>query len=49
MGKKIVVGPWTYETILTLIQQTARIVLGVPAFFSDRFSTSLQLTISTTS
>ena len=35
------VGPRTYETALTLIQQTARIVLGIPVFFSDGFSSYL--------
>jgi IS1 family transposase len=40
-----VVGPRTSETALTLIQRTARIVLGVPAFFSDGFSTYLQALI----
>ncbi len=33
-----VVGPRTYETALQLIQVTARIILGVPVFFSDGFS-----------
>jgi IS1 family transposase/transposase-like protein len=40
-----VVGPRTYETARTLIQLTARIVLGIPAFFSDGFSTYLQALI----
>jgi IS1 family transposase/transposase-like protein len=34
----MVVGPRTFETALTLIQITARIVLGIPCFFSDGFS-----------
>jgi len=33
-----VVGPRTAETALKLIQLTAAIVLGIPAFFSDGFS-----------
>lgn len=37
-----VVGPRTSETALTLIQRTARIVSGIPAFFSDGFSAYLQ-------
>ena len=34
----MVAGPRTFETALTLIQMTARIVLGIPCFFSDGFS-----------
>jgi IS1 family transposase/transposase-like protein len=33
-----VVGPRVYETALSLIQMTAQIVKGIPAFFSDGFS-----------
>lgn len=40
-----VVGPRTYETAVKLIQLTARIVLGIPAFFSDGFSTYLSALI----
>lgn len=40
-----VVGPRTSETALTLIQKTARIVSGIPAFFSDGFSTYFQALI----
>ena len=36
------VGPRTYETALKLIEMTARIVLGVPCFFSDGFSCYLR-------
>lgn len=32
------VGPRTYQSALRLIQLTAAVVLGVPAFFSDGFS-----------
>jgi len=41
-----VVGPRTYETALKLIQLTAQIILGIPAFFSDGFSTYLQALIA---
>lgn len=41
-----VVGPRTSETAVTLIQRTARIVSGVPAFFSDGFSAYLQALIA---
>ncbi|PXF59293.1 MAG: hypothetical protein C4B58_04050 [Deltaproteobacteria bacterium] len=37
----MVAGPRTFETALTLIQMTARIVLGIPCFFSDGFSSRL--------
>lgn len=37
-----VVGPRTYETAVKLIQMTAQIVLGIPAFFSDGFSSYWQ-------
>jgi IS1 family transposase len=37
-----VVGPRTSETAVTLIQKTARIVAGIPAFFSDGFRAYLQ-------
>lgn len=37
-----VVGPRTSETASTLIQKTAQIVSGIPAFFSDGFSAYLQ-------
>lgn len=40
-----VVGPRTSETALTLIHQTARIVSGMPAVFSDGFSAYLQALI----
>jgi IS1 family transposase len=40
-----VVGPRTSATALTLIQKTARIVSGLPAFFSDGFSAYLQALI----
>lgn len=40
-----VVGPRTFETALTLIEMTARIVLGVPVFFSDGFSCYFQALI----
>lgn len=40
-----VVGPRTSETALTLIQKTAWIVSGIPAFFSDGFSAYLQALI----
>jgi IS1 family transposase/transposase-like protein len=40
-----VVGPRTSETALTLIQKTARIVSGIPVFFSDGFSAYLQALI----
>ncbi len=40
-----VVGPCPSETALTLIQKTARIVAGIPAFFSDGFSAYLQALI----
>jgi IS1 family transposase len=40
-----VVGPRTSETALTLIQKTARIVSGIPAFFSDGFSAYVQALI----
>jgi IS1 family transposase len=43
-----VVGPRTSETALKLIQRTARIVSGIPAFFSDGFSTYLQTLIEGT-
>lgn len=33
-----IVGPRVFETALSLIQMTARIVIGIPAFFSDGFS-----------
>ncbi len=35
------VGPGTFENALLLIQMTAGIVLGVPCFFSDGFSSCL--------
>lgn len=41
-----VVGPRTAETALTLIQRTARIGSGIPAFFSDGFSVYLQALIA---
>jgi len=41
-----VVGPRTYETALKLIDVTARIVLGIPVFFSDGFSTYLQALVT---
>ncbi len=41
-----VVGPRTYETALKLIHVTARIVLGIPVFFSDGFSTYLQALVA---
>ena len=37
-----VVGPRTYKTALTLIQITARIISGIPCFFSDGFSCYLR-------
>jgi len=40
-----VVGPRTSETALTLIQKTARVVSGIPAFFSDGFSAYFQALI----
>lgn len=40
-----VVGPRTSETALTLLQKTARIVAGIPVFFSDGFSAYLQALI----
>jgi IS1 family transposase/transposase-like protein len=40
-----VVGPRTYETALKLIHLTARIVLGIPVFFSDGFSPYLSTLI----
>jgi len=40
-----VVGPRTLETALALIAITARVVLGVPCFFSDGFSCYLQALI----
>jgi transposase-like protein len=39
-------GPRTYETAWKLIQLTARIILGVPAFFSDGFSPYFQALIA---
>ncbi len=41
-----VVGPRTYGTALKLIEVTARIVLGIPVFFSDGFSTYLQALVA---
>lgn len=41
-----VVGPRTYKTALKLIEVTARIVLGIPVFFSDGFSTYLQALVA---
>jgi IS1 family transposase len=41
-----VVGPRTSETALALIRKTARIVLGIPACFSDGFSAYLQALIA---
>ncbi|PXF57533.1 MAG: hypothetical protein C4B58_09590 [Deltaproteobacteria bacterium] len=41
----MVAGPRTFETALTLIQMTARIVLGIPCFFSDGFSCYMQTLI----
>jgi IS1 family transposase len=37
-----VVGPRTSETASTLIQRTAKMISGIPAFFSDGFSAYLQ-------
>ena len=37
----IFVGPRTYQSALQLIQMTAAVVLGVPCFFSDGFSSYL--------
>ena len=34
----MIVGPRTFETILSLVALTAGIALGVPCFFSDGFS-----------
>jgi len=41
----VIVGPRTYETALTLIQRTAYIIKGIPAFFSDGFSCYLKALI----
>lgn len=41
-----VVGPRPAETAWTLIHRTARIVSGIPAFFSDGFSAYLQALIA---
>jgi len=35
------VGPRTFQSALLLIQMTAAVVLGVPCFFSDGFSSYL--------
>jgi IS1 family transposase/transposase-like protein len=41
-----VVGPRTSETAVTLMQRTAQIVSGIPAFFSDGFSAYLHALIA---
>jgi IS1 family transposase/transposase-like protein len=40
------VGPRTFESALTLIKRTAAIVVGVPCFFSDGFSSYLPALVS---
>lgn len=40
------VGPRTWQSALTVIQLTAAVVLGIPAFFSDGFSCYLRALVS---